>query len=50
MLHPDRTSPEDVSDAASVYQDAKIVENMQLELLHGGLHSSKGPIKGSFGL
>lgn len=38
MLQTDGTSPEDVSDAVSVYQDAEIVENMQLELLHGGLH------------
>lgn len=50
MLQTDGTSPEDVSDAVSVYQDAEIVENMQLELLHGGLHTSKSPLKGSFGL
>lgn len=42
MLKTVGTSPEDVSDAVSVYQDAEIVENMQLELLPGGLYSSLG--------
>lgn len=44
MLQTDGTSPEDVSDAVSVYRDAEIVENMQLELLPGGLHSSESPV------
>lgn len=50
MLQTDGTSPEDVSNAVSAYQDVEIVENRQLELLQSGLHSSKSPLGGSFGL